>query len=168
VWNIIARDTILPVAYLALIITALAVRNRSEPALAEGQVLVTAFLVGGVLSILADLTFLAAAQYWHQTGSPDRPGASTVAARRTVDGIQIRTQWPEAFGLAILAGGLVALVAAPVWAAGEVWPVRGALPLGIADRVVAAAGVSRGVLCHPDCRAGRLSGVAPCSSAERT
>ena len=31
VWDIIARDTILPVAYLALIIAALAVRNRTGP-----------------------------------------------------------------------------------------------------------------------------------------
>jgi hypothetical protein len=66
VWDIIARDTILPVAYLALIITALAVRDRAGPGRPEGQVLVASFLVGGVFSILADLTFLAAAQYWRQ------------------------------------------------------------------------------------------------------
>jgi hypothetical protein len=28
------------------------------------------------------------------------------------------------------------------------------------NRVVTGAGVSGGVLCHPDCRAGRLKGVA--------
>jgi hypothetical protein len=58
--------------------------------------LVTSFILGGILSILADLTFLAAAQYWRQTG-------------RTVEGIQALTQWPEAFGFAVFAAGLVAL-----------------------------------------------------------
>ena len=37
VWDIIARDTILPVAYLALIAVALAVRNRTGPDHPEGQ-----------------------------------------------------------------------------------------------------------------------------------
>ena len=73
VWDIIARDTILPVAYLALIVVALAVRNRTGPRHPESQLLVTSFLVGGILSILADLIFLAAAQYWRQTGWPVPP-----------------------------------------------------------------------------------------------
>jgi hypothetical protein len=109
VWDIIARDTILPVAYLALIIAALAVRDRTGPSHPEGQLLVTSFIVGGILSILADLTFLAAAEYGRQTGWPVRPAASTVAAGRTVEGIQALTHWPEAFGFAVLAAGLVAL-----------------------------------------------------------
>ena len=109
VWDIIARDTILPVAYLALITAALAVRNRTGPRHPEGQLLVTSFIVGGTFSILADLTFLAAAEYWRQTGWLVQPAASTVAAGRTVEGIQTLTHWPEAFGFAVLAGGLVAL-----------------------------------------------------------
>ena len=80
VWDIIARDTILPIAYLALIVTALAVRHRAGPGRPAGQVLVAAFLTGGILSILADLTFLAAAQYWRQPSWPVHPAASTVAA----------------------------------------------------------------------------------------
>lgn len=62
-WDIIARDTTLPVAYLALIVAALAIRNRTGHRHPDGQFLVTSFLVGGILSILADLTFLAAAEY---------------------------------------------------------------------------------------------------------
>jgi len=54
VWDIMARDTILPVAYLALIVVALAVRHRAGPHHPEGQLLVTSFVVGGILSILAD------------------------------------------------------------------------------------------------------------------
>jgi hypothetical protein len=109
VWDIIARDTILPVAYLALIIAALAVRNRTGPDHPESQLLVTFFVAGGILSILANLTYLAAAQYWRQPEWPVRPAASTVAVGRTVEGIQTLTQWPEAMGFAILALGLVAL-----------------------------------------------------------
>ncbi len=107
VWDIIARDTILPVAYLALVVAALAVRDRTGPGRPEGQFLVTSFIVGGILSVIADLTFLAAAEYWRQTGWPARPAALTVAAGQTVQGIQ--THWPEAFGFAVLACGLVAL-----------------------------------------------------------
>jgi hypothetical protein len=55
VWDIIARDTILPVAYLGLIVAALAVRNRTGPRHPEGQLLVTSFIVGGTFSILANL-----------------------------------------------------------------------------------------------------------------
>ena len=109
VWDIIARDTILPVAYLALIVAALAVRHRAGPDHPEGQLLVSSFLVGAIVSIIADLTFLAAAQYWRQADWPARPAASTVAVGRTVEGIQALTQWPEAFGFAVLACGLVAL-----------------------------------------------------------
>lgn len=109
VWDVIARDTILPVAYVALIVVALAVRHHDAPNHPEGQLLVTAFVLGGILSIIADLTFLAAAQYWRQPGWPARPAASTVAVGRTVEGIQALTQWPEAFGFAVLACGLVAL-----------------------------------------------------------
>jgi hypothetical protein len=109
VWDILARDTILPVAYLALIIAALAVRNRTGLRRPEGQLMVTLFIVGGILSILADLTFLAAAEYWRQGGWPVRPAALTVMAGQTVEGIQTLTHWPEALGFAVLACGLVAL-----------------------------------------------------------
>jgi hypothetical protein len=76
VWDIIARDTILPVAYLALIIAALAVRNRAGTRHPQAQLLVTSFIVGGIISILADLTFLAAAEYWRQTGGRPAPPRS--------------------------------------------------------------------------------------------
>lgn len=109
VWDIIARDTVLPIAYVALIIAALAVRNRTGPGNPDGQFVVTLFVVGGVFSILADLTFLAATQYWRQTGWPVRPAASAIAAGQAVQGIQALTAWPEAFGFAVLACGLAAL-----------------------------------------------------------
>jgi hypothetical protein len=109
VWDIIARDTLLPVAYLALIVVALAVRDRTGPDHPEGQLLVASFTVGGILSILADLTFLAAAEYWRNTGWTARPATIMVAVGRTVEGIQALTHWPEAFGFAVLACGAVAL-----------------------------------------------------------
>ena len=67
------------------------------------------FTVGGILSILADLTFLAAAEYWRNTGWTARPATIMVAVGRTVEGIQALTHWPEAFGFAVLACGAVAL-----------------------------------------------------------
>jgi hypothetical protein len=86
VWDIMARDTILPLAFLALIIVALAVRNRTGPGQPESQVLVGSFIVGGIFSILADLTFLGAAEYWRQTGWPARPATIIVAVGQTVNG----------------------------------------------------------------------------------
>ena len=110
VWDIIARDTILPVAYLALIIAgARRPRTGPGPSSPEGQLLVTSFIVGGIFSILADLTFLTATEYWRQTGWPVRPAAITVAVGQTLEGIQLLTHWPEAFGFAVLACGLAAL-----------------------------------------------------------
>jgi hypothetical protein len=106
VWDIIARDTVFPVAFLALIVAALAIRARTGAASPEGQLVVTSFTIGGILAILADLTFLAAVEYWRYTGSQ---ATSTAAAGRMLDGIQVLTHWPEAFGFAILAGGCVAL-----------------------------------------------------------
>ena len=102
VWDIMARDTILPVAYLALIIAALAIRNRTGPGRPEGQFLVILFLVGGILSIVAD-----------RPSSPPTPSPSALRPAHTpvatVEGIQTLTHWPEAFGFVVLAGGLVAL-----------------------------------------------------------
>jgi hypothetical protein len=118
---------VLPVAYRALIVVALAVRNRTGPDHPEGQLLVASFTVGGILSILADLTFLAAAEYWRNTGWTARPATIMVAVGRTVEGIQTLTHWPEAFGFAVLACGAVALARlcgqhrvfpADIWVAG--------------------------------------------------
>ena len=105
VWDIAARDTVLPIAFAALMIAGLAIRERTGPASPEGQLVVTSFIVGGILAILADLTFLAATEYWRYTGWPTR----AAAAGQTLNGIQLLTHWPEAFGFAILAGGCVAL-----------------------------------------------------------
>jgi hypothetical protein len=105
-WDIIARDTVFPVAFLALIVAALAIRARAGAASPEGQLVVTSFTVGGILAILADLTFLAAVEYWRYTGLQ---AGGTAGAGRMLDGIQVLTHWPEAFGFAILAGGCVAL-----------------------------------------------------------
>jgi hypothetical protein len=109
VWDILARGTILPAAYLALIVAALAVRHRTGTRHPAGQLLVTSFTVGGILSILANLTFLAAAEYWRQGGWPAHPATIMVAAGQTAEGIQTLTHWPEAFGFAVLACGLTAL-----------------------------------------------------------
>src|SRR5438270_2137823 len=68
-WDIIARDTLFPLAFVALIVVALAIRNVGRSARRpEAQLMVVFFVVGGVFSALSDLVYLGAAEYWRTTG----------------------------------------------------------------------------------------------------
>ena len=109
VWDIVARDALFPIAYLALIVVALAVRDGAGERSPGAQLMVSSFVVGGVLSILADLTYLGATEYWRQTGWSPHPATIMVVIGRTVEAIDALTHWPEAFGFAVLACGLFAL-----------------------------------------------------------
>ena len=59
-WSIIARDTLFPLAFMALIVVALAVRVVVRSDRPDAQLMVAFFLVGGTISILNDLIFLGA------------------------------------------------------------------------------------------------------------
>jgi hypothetical protein len=144
VWDIIARDTILPLAFIALIVLGLAIRHLAGPERPDGHLMVTFLAVGGIFAIVADLTYLGAAEFWRIRGWRANPPEIMVAVGRVTEGIDSLTRWPEAAGFAILAVGTLYLArlcrttdALPRWAA-PVAVVTAALLL-----LIAIAGVSR-------------------------
>jgi hypothetical protein len=108
-WDIIARDTLFPLAFMALIVLALAIRARVDAARPNTQLMVAFFLVGGTISILNDLIFLGATDYWRLTGWSHLAPSNMVAAGRSEQAIESLTRWPEAAGFVILAAALVCL-----------------------------------------------------------
>lgn len=67
------------------------------------------FVVGGILSALADLTYLAGTDYWRLTGWTAHPAASMVAIGRASAAASSLTRWPEAVGFLLLALGLLSM-----------------------------------------------------------
>ena len=108
-WDIIARDTLFPLAFLALIVLSLAVRALVRSNGPATQLMVAFFAVGGVISILNDLIYLGATDYWRLTGWSNVPAFSMVAAGRSENAIESLTRWPEAAGFVVLAAALVCL-----------------------------------------------------------
>jgi hypothetical protein len=108
-WDIIARDTLFPLAFMALIVVALAVRAVVRSDRPDAQLMVAFFLVGGTISILSDLIFLGATDYWRVTGWSHLAPTNMVAAGRSEQAIESLTRWPEAAGFVVLAAALVCL-----------------------------------------------------------
>jgi hypothetical protein len=143
VWDIIARDTLLPLAFVALIVVALALRQLVGYERPEAQLMVALLIVGGTLSVIADLIFLGDAEFWRLTGWSAHPAATMVAVGRASQAIDLLTRWPEAAGFAILAPGVLCLgrlcrisPGLPTWV-GTLAYVEGPLLLGIAVAGVA-------------------------------
>lgn len=86
--------------------------------------MVTFVVLGGIFAIVADLTYLGAAEFWRVSGWRANPPEIMVAVGRVTQGIESLTRWPEAAGWAILAPGVLYLArlcrttdALPAWAA---------------------------------------------------
>jgi hypothetical protein len=108
-WDIIARDTLLPLAFLATIALSLAVANVLGWAQPAVQLMVAFFFVGGILAALADLTFLAGTEYWRITGWSTGNAVGMVAVGRSSGAVGTLTRWPEAAGFITLAAALALL-----------------------------------------------------------
>lgn len=108
-WDIIARDTLFPLAFLALIVLSLAVRTVVDAGRPATQLMVVFFLVGGTISMLQDLLFLGATDYWRVTGWENVDPTRMVAVGRSESAIEALGRWPEAAGFMVLAGALVCL-----------------------------------------------------------
>lgn len=108
-WDIIGRDTLFPLAFVALVVLSLAVRAFVPADRPTGQLMVLFFLVGGVFAAVSDLLYLGATDYWRLTGWSDVPPVSMIAAGRSVEGINALTRWTEVAGFVVLAAGLVCL-----------------------------------------------------------
>jgi hypothetical protein len=108
-WDIIARDTLFPLAFVALVVLSLAVRAVVRADRPNAQLMVAFFVVGGTLAALADLIYLGATDYWRLTGWSGVPAVSMVAVGRSTEAINALTRWPEAAGFVVLAAALVCL-----------------------------------------------------------
>jgi hypothetical protein len=111
-WDVIARDTLFPVAFLALMVLALAVRRRAGAERPETQLMVVFFVVGGLLAALSDLIYLSASEYWRVTGWSADPPARMVAVGRAEGAVETLNHWPEIAGFVVLAAALVSLAQA--------------------------------------------------------
>jgi hypothetical protein len=110
-WNIAIRDTVGPVASIAMIVLALAlsrVRGDGRPRL---EVWTTVFAVGALLRLISDLVYLSQLGVWRFTGFGPDPPADIIAAGRTSDAIGNLTDYLEVAAIVILAVGLVGVAA---------------------------------------------------------
>jgi hypothetical protein len=108
-WDIIARDTLFPLAFIALMVLILAAANVVRGSLPEAQLMAVFFAVGGTIAALADLIYLAGTDFWRLSGWTPDPAARMVAVGRSTEALNSLTRWPEAAGFIVLAAGLVCL-----------------------------------------------------------
>jgi hypothetical protein len=110
-WNIAIRDTLGPVASIAMIVLALAltrVRGDGRPRL---EVWTTVFAVGALLRLISDLVYLSQLGVWRFTGFGTDLPADIIAAGRTSDAIGNLTDYLELAAIVILAVALVGVAA---------------------------------------------------------
>lgn len=107
-WDIIARDTLGPLASVALIVVGLAIRRLAGDR-PWAHLMYALFLIGGVVSAINSLLFLGNVEFWRITGWGHSDPTALVAVGRASVAIDNLTYWPEAFGYVILAGGLASL-----------------------------------------------------------
>ncbi len=104
-WDIVLRDTVGPVAFLALALWALAVVFRLRPVGPIGPMTVLFFTVGSVLHIVSDLIYLSLERFWRFDGwSADPPGPMN-AFGAAVDAVDLSTTYLEASSYLVLALG---------------------------------------------------------------
>jgi hypothetical protein len=108
-WNIAIRDTLFPIAFLALIVLGLAVRHLVGAHRAGAQLMELAFLIGGIFATLDPLTYLAETAWWRHGGWSAHPAASMIAAGRASDAIDTLTRFYQVAGLSVLAVALFLL-----------------------------------------------------------
>lgn len=111
VWDVVVRDVVGPIAFIALIVVGVALRRTTSGDRPERHLMVTFLGVGGVISAIASLLYLANVEFWRLPwGGIQKNGeASIIAVGRATTAIDNLTTWPEAFGYVVLAAGIVCL-----------------------------------------------------------
>jgi hypothetical protein len=160
-WNIAVRDSLLPLAFLALIVLVVLAADRvrwRHPA----SVTVVCFVVGGVLNIASNLAYLGQLRYWRHTGWSADPPGPVIAVGTASDAVVAATTYVEAASYLVLATGAVCLGALtrrdremPRWLS----PFLYAQALGLllltagiafdADAMFQAAGAITGIVLGP-------------------
>jgi hypothetical protein len=108
-WDIMLRDSLFPLAFVTLMVLALAARSLAAPGRPEADLMVVFFIVGGVIGAVNDLIFLGEAEWWRITGWNASPPDRMVAIGRSTEAVDRLTVWPEAAGFVVLAAALVCL-----------------------------------------------------------
>ena len=104
-WDIVVRDTVGPVAFLALAIWALAVVSVLRPVGPGGPLTIFFFTVGSVLHVVSDLIYLSLERIWRFEGfSADPPGPMN-SFGAAVDAVDLSTTYLEASSYLVLAAG---------------------------------------------------------------
>ncbi len=105
-WDIVVRDTVGPVAFLALAVWALAVTFRLHPAGPLGPLTIMFFTVGALLHVVSDLIYLSLERIWRFEGfSADPPGPMN-SYGAAVDAVDLSTTYLEASSYLVLAAGV--------------------------------------------------------------
>ena len=134
-WNIAVRDTLGPIAYLALMVLAVSAANVLGPRRVVSQLAVLFFVVGGLFAALSDLMYLTTTNYWRQTGWETTPTENMIAAGRSTEAINALTTYPQYAGFTVLALGLLC-VARAARAGLVVGRLVGMLAVGLAITLV--------------------------------
>jgi hypothetical protein len=110
-WDVIVRDLVGPVAFIALIVVGVALRRQTSGDRPERQLMVTFFGVGGLVSVIASLLYLGNVEFWRAPVGVVTTGGETsmIAVGRATTAIDNLTTWPEAFGYLVLALALACL-----------------------------------------------------------
>jgi hypothetical protein len=108
-WDIAIRDTIGPVAFVALMIVAVATANVVGWRSPTAQLMVLFFVLGGLLHIVNDLLYLGELHYWRHGGWSADPPGPMVAVGRASEAIDATTVYFEVGSYAVLFCALVCL-----------------------------------------------------------
>jgi hypothetical protein len=104
-WDIVVRDIVGPVAFLALALWALAVVFRLRPGGPIGPLTVFYFTIGSVLHIVQDLIYLSLERFWRFDGWSAEPPGPMNAFGAAVDAVDLSTTYLEASSYLVLAAG---------------------------------------------------------------
>lgn len=107
-WNIFLRDSLQPLAFVAVILVALAVLNAVGPRRAVAQISTALLALGAVAGCLDALAWLTMAQYWRSDWSAADPTVM-VAVGRDTEAITNLSHQFTAFSSVAIAGGLLLL-----------------------------------------------------------
>lgn len=107
-WNIAVRDSVLPAAFLALMVLVCIAARRVRWC-PEAILMVVFFVVGGLLVIVNDLMYLGQLQYWRHTGWVADPPGPIIALGAASDAVVSSTTYLEAAGFLVLVPGAVCL-----------------------------------------------------------
>lgn len=108
-WDIAIRDTIGPVAAIALLVLARALVHVRGQGRAGPQVWALVFGVGALLKLLSDLAYLSQLGLWRYTGFTAEPPADIIAGARASDAVTYLADYLEHAAFVALAVGLAGL-----------------------------------------------------------